>query len=97
MYGLRLKSYIIQFIQDFYRLFYFCGLFSWLCFANIGMILLGIQDREIRTPRNMSRATLGQLANRDIPIPSVAIIGFEHSSVSEYRIGVEMHPTLLEK
>ena len=37
------------------------------------MILLGIQDREIRTPKDISRATLGQSANRDIPVPSVAI------------------------
>ena len=37
------------------------------------MILLGIRDREIRTPRDMSRATLGQSANRDILVPSVAI------------------------
>ena len=37
------------------------------------MILLGIRDGDIRTPRDLSRATLGQLANRDIPVPSVAI------------------------
>ena len=96
MYGLRLKYYIIQFIQDLYRLFYFCGLFSRLCFANIGMIFLGIQDREIRTPRDMSRATLGQLAI-EISRFRVWQLGFEHLSVSEYRVGVEMHPTLLEK
>ena len=41
--------------------------------ANIDMFLLGIRDQEIRTPRDMSKATLGQLVNRDIPIPSVAI------------------------
>ena len=41
--------------------------------ANIDMILLGIRDREIGTPRDISRATFGQLANRDIPVPSVAI------------------------
>ena len=41
--------------------------------ANIDMILLGIRDREIRTPRDMSRATLGQLVNKDIPVLSVAI------------------------
>ena len=38
--------------------------------AKIDMIVLGIRDREIRTPKDMSRATLGQPANRDIPIPS---------------------------
>ena len=37
------------------------------------MILLGIRDREISTLRDMSRETLGQSRNRDIPIPSVAI------------------------
>ena len=37
------------------------------------MILLGIRDQEIRTPKEMSRATLGQSVNRDIPVPSVAI------------------------
>ena len=37
------------------------------------MILLGIRDREIRTPRDMSRVTLGQSANRDILVPSVKI------------------------
>ena len=41
--------------------------------ANIDMILLGIRDREIRTPREMSRATLSQSVNRDILVPSVAI------------------------
>ena len=47
------------------------------------MILLGIRDREIRTPRDMSRATLGQSTNRDIPIPSVAIRvrAFKHFGV----------------
>ena len=52
---------------------YVYGLFLWCCLANINMILLGIRDREIRTPRDMSRATLGQSVNRDILIPSVAI------------------------
>ena len=37
------------------------------------MILLGIGDREIRTPRDLSRVTLGQKVNRDILVPSVAI------------------------
>ena len=37
------------------------------------MILLGILDQEIRTPRDMSKVTLGLSANRDIPIPSVTI------------------------
>ena len=41
--------------------------------ANIDMILPVIQDREIRNPRDMSKATLGQLVNRDISVPSVAI------------------------
>ena len=50
-----------------------CGLFSCYCLANIDMILLGIQDREIRTPKDLSRAKLGQSANRDIPVPSVMI------------------------
>ena len=60
------------------------------------MILLGIRNKEIRTPRDMSRATLGQLANRDIPIPSVAL-GFDHLSVSESKVGIEMRPTLLAR
>ena len=34
------------------------------------MILLGIRDQEIKTPKDMSIATLGQSANKDIPIPS---------------------------
>ena len=58
------------------------------------MISLGIRDQEIRTPMDMSRATLGQSTSRDIPILSVEI-RFEHLSVSEYRVWVEMHPTLL--
>ena len=37
------------------------------------MILLGIRDRDIRTFKNMSIATLGQSMNRDIPVPRVAI------------------------
>ena len=41
--------------------------------ANIDMILLGIRDREIRAPKDMSGATLGQSPNRDIPVLSVAI------------------------
>ena len=41
--------------------------------TNIDMILLGIRDREVRTPRDMSRVTLGQSTNRDIPVLSVAI------------------------
>ena len=36
------------------------------------MILLSIRDREIRTPRDLNRATSVKLVNRDIPIPSVA-------------------------
>ena len=54
------------------------------------MILLGIRDREIRTPSDMSRATLGQSVNIDR-------LGFEHLSISEYRVGAEMHPTLLAR
>ena len=41
--------------------------------ANIDMILLGIRDREIRTPKDLSRVTLGQLTNRYIPVSSVVI------------------------
>ena len=42
------------------------------------MILLGIRDREIRIPRDLStrdlsRATRGQSMNRDIPVMSAAI------------------------
>ena len=37
------------------------------------MFLLGIRDQEIRTPRTMSRVTLSQSTNRDIPFLSVAI------------------------
>ena len=49
-------------------------------------VLLGIRDREIRIPRDMNTATLGQSANRDISIPSVAI-RVEHLSVLECRVG----------
>ena len=47
------------------------------------MILLGIRNREIRTPKDLSRATLGQSMNRDILVPSVAIRGreFKHFGV----------------
>ena len=47
------------------------------------MMLMGIQDQEIRTPRDLSRVTLGQSANRDIPVPSVAIrvLAFKHFGV----------------
>ena len=47
------------------------------------MILLGIRDREIRIPKDLSRATLGQSANRDVSIPSVAITvrAFKHFGV----------------
>ena len=47
------------------------------------MILSGIRDREIRIPKDLSRATLGQLPNRDIPVPSVAIrvLAFKHFGV----------------
>ena len=61
--------------------------------ANIDMILLGIRDREVRTP---SRATLGQSVSRDILILSMAI-KVENLSISESRVGVEMRPTLLER
>ena len=54
-------------------LLYVCGLFSWKCLANIDMILYGIRDREIRIPKDLSRATLSQSVNRDISVPSVAI------------------------
>ena len=51
--------------------------------VNIDKILMGIQNREIRTPRDFSRATLGQLVNTDIPVPSVAIrvLAFKHFEV----------------
>ena len=51
--------------------------------ANIDMIFLGIRDREIRTPKDMSRATLSQSVNRDIPVSSVAIRvrAFKHFGV----------------
>ena len=47
------------------------------------MILTGIQDREIMTPRDLSRATLGQSANTDILVPSVVIrvLAFKHFGV----------------
>ena len=60
------------------------------------MILLGIRDREIRTPMDMNRATLGQSANRDILILSMAI-RVKHLSVSEYRVWAEMHPIPLAR
>ena len=60
------------------------------------MILLGIRDREIRTPKDMSRATLGQSGNRDISISRVAI-KVEHLSVSEYKVEAEMHPIVLAR
>ena len=60
------------------------------------MILLGIRDREIRTPKDLSRATLGQLVNRDIPVP-VWRLGFEHLSISKSKVEAEMRPTLLAK
>ena len=60
------------------------------------MILLGIRDREIRAPKDSSRATLGQSVNRDIPISSV-VIRVEHLSISESRAGAEMLPTLLTR
>ena len=60
------------------------------------MILLGIQDREIRTPRDMGRVTLGQSANI-YPDSKWWRLGFEHLSVSKYRVGEEMHPTLLPR
>ena len=41
--------------------------------GQLDMILLGNRDREIRTPRDMSRATLGQSMNKDIPVSGVAI------------------------
>ena len=59
--------------MSYIELLYVYGLFSWQCLANIDMILLGIRDREIRTPRDLSRATLGQSVNRGISVPSVAI------------------------
>ena len=47
------------------------------------MILLGIRDREIRTPKDLSRAILGQSTNRDILVLSVAIrvLSFKHFKV----------------
>ena len=60
------------------------------------MILLGIQDQEIRSPKDMSRATLDQSMNRDISVPSLAI-RFEHLSILESKVRAEMHPTLLAK
>ena len=37
------------------------------------MILLGIRDREMRTPRDLNKAPLVNSVNRDISIPRVAI------------------------
>ena len=73
MYGLEINSILFSLFMNYIEFLCVCGLFSWKCLANIDMILLGIRDREIRNPRDLSRATLGQSANRDIPVPSVAI------------------------
>ena len=37
------------------------------CLANIDMILLGIRDREMRMPRDLNRATLGQFGEWRYP------------------------------
>ena len=83
MYGLDFNSILFSLFMSYIELLYVCGLFSWQCLANIYMILPGIRDREIRIPKDLSRATLGQSANRDISVPSVAIrvLAFKHFGV----------------
>ena len=48
------------------------------------------------TPKDMNKATLGQLVNRDIPVPSVAFRVY-HLGVSEFRVEAEMQYTLLTR
>ena len=51
------------------------------------MILQGIRDREMRTPRDLNRATLGKFGEYKYLEFQGWRLRLEHLSVSEYRVG----------